>query len=133
MIFNFDEYLNIICKLSLNMRLFQVDKHIQMYKKCSYKHILVIQYFPTNSEFCHNSKTKLTRLHVKRCENNTMTGVYQVVNLYLCKLHLISTFLLLSLGRYHQPQGNEQFLATTKLATNKAICIKKINKSKMYF
>ena len=29
-----------------------------MYTKCSYKHMLVIQYFPTNSEFSHNSKTK---------------------------------------------------------------------------
>jgi hypothetical protein len=35
----------------------------------------------------------------------------------------------------YQAQASDQFLATTKLATNKAICLKtkKINKSKMYF
>jgi hypothetical protein len=35
----------------------------------------------------------------------------------------------------NQAQDSDQFLATTKLATNKAICLKtkKINKSKMYF
>ena len=34
----------------------------------------------------------------------------------------------------YQAQANDQFLATTKLATNKAIClkIKNINKSKIY-
>ena len=34
-----------------------------------------------------------------------------------------------------QAQASVQFLATTKLATNKAICLKtkKINNSKMYF
>jgi hypothetical protein len=34
-----------------------------------------------------------------------------------------------------QAQASDQFLATTKLATNKAICLKtqKRNKSKMYF
>ena len=37
---------------------------------------------------------------------------------------------------YNQAQASDQFLlATTKLVTNKAICLKakKINKSKMYF
>jgi hypothetical protein len=36
---------------------------------------------------------------------------------------------------FHQAQASDQFLATTKLATNKAICLKtkKINKNKMYF
>ena len=53
-----------------------------MYKKCSYKHMLVIQYFPTNSVFSHNSKTKLPSLPVKRCLHNTMTGVYEVTDLY---------------------------------------------------
>jgi hypothetical protein len=35
----------------------------------------------------------------------------------------------------NQAQASDQFLATTKLPTNKEICIKtkKINKSKMYF
>ena len=35
----------------------------------------------------------------------------------------------------YQVQGSDQFLATTKLATNKAICLKtkKMNKNKMYF
>ena len=35
----------------------------------------------------------------------------------------------------NQAQASDQFLAITKLATNKAICLKtkKINKSKMYF
>ena len=35
----------------------------------------------------------------------------------------------------YQAQASDQFLATNKLATNKAIClkIKKRNKSKMYF
>jgi hypothetical protein len=34
-----------------------------------------------------------------------------------------------------QAQASDQFLATTKLATNKAICLKleKLNKSEMYF
>ena len=53
-----------------------------MYKKCSYKHVLVIQYFPTNSEISHNSKIKHPSLHVKRCLHNTMTGVYEVTDLY---------------------------------------------------
>jgi hypothetical protein len=35
----------------------------------------------------------------------------------------------------HQAQASEQFLASIKLASNKAICLKtrKINKSNMYF
>ena len=35
----------------------------------------------------------------------------------------------------YQSQASDQFLATTKLATNKAICLKTktISKSKMYF
>jgi hypothetical protein len=35
----------------------------------------------------------------------------------------------------YQAQASDQFLATTKLVTNKAICLKtkKINKSKMFF
>ena len=35
----------------------------------------------------------------------------------------------------YQAQARDQFLATTKLAPNKAICLKtkKINKSKMFF
>ena len=73
----------------------------------------------------------------------------------LYAIHLISTFSLLSLGprRYHRPvisasaltwfviifinqaQASKQFLASIKLASNKAICLKtkKINKSNMYF
>jgi hypothetical protein len=45
------------------------------------------------------------------------------------------TFLTLSLKLMHQAQASDQFLATTKLATNKAICLKtkNIEKSKMYF
>ena len=40
-----------------------------------------------------------------------------------------------SMAFSYQAQASDQFLATTKLATNKAICLKtkKINKSKMYF
>ena len=53
-----------------------------MYTKCSYKQMLVIQYFPANSEFSHNSKIKLPRLHVKLCLHNTMTVVYEVTDLY---------------------------------------------------
>ena len=53
-----------------------------MYKKCSYKHMLVIQYFLTNSEFSHNSKIKHPSLHVKGCVQDTMTGVYEVTDLY---------------------------------------------------
>ena len=34
------------------------------------------------------------------------------------------TFLTLSLKLMHQDQASDQFLATTKLATNKAICLK---------
>jgi hypothetical protein len=39
------------------------------------------------------------------------------------------------INKQNQAQASDQFLATTKLATNKAICLKtkKINKSKMYF
>jgi len=44
--------------------------------------MLVIQYFPTNSEFSHNSKIKHPMLHAKRCLHNTMTGVYEVTDLY---------------------------------------------------
>jgi len=44
--------------------------------------MLVIQYFPTNSEFSHNSKAKLPSRHVKRCLHNTMTIVYEVADLY---------------------------------------------------
>jgi hypothetical protein len=44
--------------------------------------MLVIHYFPTNSQFSHNSKTKLPSLHVKHCLHNTMTGVYEVEDLY---------------------------------------------------
>ena len=39
------------------------------------------------------------------------------------------------MGFLDQAQASDQFLATNKLATNKAVCLKtkKRNKSKMYF
>ena len=42
---------------------------------------------------------------------------------------------LLSVVAINQAQASEQFLASIKLASNKAICLKtkKINKSNMYF
>ena len=42
---------------------------------------------------------------------------------------------ILSKPLFNQAQASDQFLATNKLATNKAICLKtkKRNKSKMYF
>ena len=47
----------------------------------------------------------------------------------------ISLLLLVYIYMHNQAQASDQFLATTMLATNKAICFKtkKINKSKMYF
>ena len=44
-------------------------------------------------------------------------------------------YFLLIMTVYDQAQASEQFLASIKLANNKAICLKtkKINKSNMYF
>jgi hypothetical protein len=97
MIFNIDEYLNIIGELPLNMRF---GLSWQTYTKCSYKHMLVIQYFPTNSEFSHNSKIKHPSLHAKRCLHNIMTIVYEVADLYFVHTTFDIYVLLLSLGQY---------------------------------
>ena len=56
--------------------------------------------------------------------------LYIEIVLYLLYLFISSYFMF-----NNQAQASEQFLASIKLASNKAICLKtkKINKSSMYF
>jgi hypothetical protein len=56
--------------------------------------------------------------------------LYIEIVLYLLYLFISSYFMF-----NNQAQASEQFLASIKLASNKAICLKtkKINKSNMYF
>jgi len=61
--------------------------------------------------------------------------VYLIGKLNMFKLNLKNRGKKLNELLMYQAQARDQFLATTKLAPNKAICLKtkKINKSKMFF
>ena len=67
--------------------------------------------------------------------NNNNTNYSSGKHLTLKKTELIPTGADWNMSCNNQAQASDQFLATTKLATNKAICLKtkNINKSKMYF
>ena len=57
------------------------------------------------------------------------------MNVVFTVKHFLRQNKCIEVAEIYQAQASDQFLATTKLATNKAICpkTKKINKSKMCF